>query len=261
MNIEVYLQEFTADWRLTGRAAATADNYCAYIRELVGDKEPSDVTLASVKSWLAAAPSAETARYRGRAVRAFGRWAKDNDGPDWPWSASVPLAATPPRPQRTVTQEDYEAALAKARSLRDRTVVELLWSTGMRVSELARVRVEDVDILGGYVSVPKSKTGRPRVVPMSTAAARCCRRLISTRDAGPLLGMSPHAVQLLLRRLGAPPAHAWRRGWAVAALREGVSEASVRAAAGWSSGAMVARYTSAVSGELALAEFRRARGA
>ena len=41
------------------------------------------------------------------------------------------------------------------------------------------------------------------------------------------------------------------------ALRSGVSEASVRAAAGWSSGAMVARYTRALSGELAVDEFQR----
>ena len=43
------------------------------------------------------------------------------------------------------------------------------------------------------------------------------------------------------RYIGVPSAHAWRRGWAVQALRNGVSETSVRAAAGWSSGAMVAR--------------------
>jgi len=43
----------------------------------------------------------------------------------------------------------------------------------------------------------------------------------------------------------------------VQALRSGVSEASVRAAAGWSSGAMVARYTRALSGELAVDEFQR----
>ena len=58
-------------------------------------------------------------------------------------------------------------------------------------------------------------------------------------------------------RLGAPSAHAWRRGWAVQALRSGVSETSVRAAAGLSSGAMVARYTSALSEELAIDEFQR----
>jgi len=54
-----------------------------------------------------------------------------------------------------------------------------------------------------------------------------------------------------------PSAHAWRRGWAVQALRSGVSETSVKAVAGWSSGAMVARYTLALSGELAVEEFRR----
>jgi len=43
----------------------------------------------------------------------------------------------------------------------------------------------------------------------------------------------------------------------IQALRSGVSETSVRAAAGWSSGAMVARYTRALSGELAVEEFQR----
>lgn len=258
MHIDIYLQEFAADWRLLGRSSATADIYGLYIRHLVGDADPASITLPSVKQWLATASSAETARYRARAVRAFGRWSAANDGPPWPWSASVPLAATPPKPQPTVTPEKYASIVSAAKSLRDRTVIELLWATGLRVSELARVKVEDVDVLGGYITVPRAKAGRPRVVPLSSAAARACRRQIGGRQHGSLLGMTPHAVQLLLRRLSAPTAHAWRRGWAVHALRHGVSEASVRAAAGWSSGAMVARYTNAVSGDLAIAEFRRA---
>ena len=65
------------------------------------------------------------------------------------------------------------------------------------------------------------------------------------------------AIRPSLMRLGVPSAHAWRRGWAVQALRSGVSETSVRAAAGWSSGAMVARYTYALSGELAVDEFKK----
>ena len=42
--------------------------------------------------------------------------------------------------------------------------------------------------------------------------------------------------------------------------RNGVSETSVMAAAGWSSGAMVARHTRALSGELAVEEFQRSWG-
>jgi integrase len=83
------------------------------------------------------------------------------------------------------------------------------------------------------------------------------RKLIGKRNQGSLFGMTTNAIRLCLLRLGAPSAHAWRRGWAVNSLRCGVSETSVRAAAGWSSGAMVARYTSALSGELAIEEFQR----
>ncbi len=257
MDIHSYTSEFLADWRLMGRAATTAEAYSRYVEHLVGSREPSLVTLADAKLWLADSPSMETARMRGRAVRAFGRWAVDNDGPAWSWWRQVPLAAVAPTPQATVSLADYSAVRQRARSMRDRLVIELLWSSGLRVSELARVRVEDVDIAGAFISVPRSKTGRPRVVPISDQAVRLCRRVVSGRVEGSLLGMTPHAIQQLLKRLGAPSAHAWRRGWAVNALRGGVSEASVRAAAGWSSGAMVVRYTSAVSGALAIEEFRR----
>ena len=69
--------------------------------------------------------------------------------------------------------------------------------------------------------------------------------------------MSGNAIRLRLQRLDAPSAHAWRRGWAVESLRNGVSEASVKAAAGWGSGAMVSRYTTTLAGELAIDEFRK----
>ena len=69
--------------------------------------------------------------------------------------------------------------------------------------------------------------------------------------------MSTNAIRLRLQRLDLPSAHAWRRGWAVQALRNGVSETSVKAAAGWSSGEMVARYTRALSGEIAVEEFQK----
>ena len=259
MDIGVYLEEFRVDWRLAGRATATVDTYSNYLREFVGSNDPNTMTLTDCKVWLADAPSAETARYRARAIRAFGKWAATHDGPVWLWAATVPLATVQPKPQPTVSADEYRVVLSRAGSLRDRTVVELLWSTGMRVSELARVTVQYCDVAGGWIVVPRSKTGRPRIVPLGDGAVSSCRRQIGQRTEGSLLGMSSHAIQLLLRRLAAPTAHAWRRGWAVHALRHGVSEASVRAAAGWSSGAMVARYTSAVSGELAIHEFRRAQ--
>ena len=116
--------------------------------------------------------------------------------------------------------------------------------------------VADVNLATGCLIVRQSKNGKPRVAPLSPSARRALRRHIGSRSSGLVFEMTSNAVRLLLTRSGVPSAHAWRRGWAVHALRRGVSETSVKAAAGWRSGAMVSRYTNALSGELAMAEFR-----
>jgi ribose transport system ATP-binding protein len=164
----------------------------------------------------------------------------------FPCWKEVPLMGEEQRPQPTATEADYRAARRKASTVRDGAIIELLWSCGRRRGELVRLDVEDVNLSDGLLVVRQSKTGRPRVVPLSRSARRAVRRQIAGRPSGSLLGMSSNAIRLLLKRLGAPSVHAWRRGWAVEALRNGVSEASVRSAAGWSLGAMAASvYTGA----------------
>ena len=254
MEFNVYIDEFEADWRLSGHSPVTGRTYATYVKELAATVD-GPVTLAAAKTWLAGSVSAETARARGRAIRAFGKWAAQNDGPEWTWWPQVPLAGVAATPQPTVTREDYVAALKAARTLRDMLVIELLWCTGMRVSELAALQTDDVNVADGFAVVRQSKTGRPRLVPLSEQACRRIRRHTPAND-GRLLGMTSHAIQQMLRRIGAPSPHAWRRGWAVHSLRSGISQTSVQTAAGWTSGAMVNRYTSAVSAELAMHEFR-----
>ena len=119
-------------------------------------------------------------------------------------------------------------------------MVELLWSTGLRVSEIARLSRDDVNLSDRFVVVRTSKTGKPRLAPLSDQACRLIRRHPAQAD-GCLVGMSSNAIQRLMKRLHAPSPHAWRRGWAVHALKRGISQVSVQTAAGWSSGAMVAR--------------------
>jgi integrase len=258
MQIEGYLEEFTADWILLGRASSTAVTYCRYVREysIYCDRSPS---LATVKTWLSEAVSSETSRGRGRAIRAFGKWAMENDGPEWDWWPKVPLSSVKATPQNTTTPDDYKQALQQARTIRDKLVVELLWCTGMRVSELSRLEIPDVLLTQCCVVVRQAKSGQPRLAPLSENACRLIRRFVKDRSSGSLLGMSRTAIQLLLKRLDAPSPHAWRRGWAVESLRKGVSQASLQSAAGWASGAMVSRYTSSLSMDLAIDEFKRVR--
>ena len=253
MQFTDYLDEFAADWRLAGRSAATAATYRRYLEQLHA-AHSDDIDLGIVKQWLAESVSTETARARARAVRAFGKWALENDGPEWVWWPRVPLAATRTTPQPTVTEDVYKAVKGRCTNARDALVVELLWCSGLRVSELARLCRDDVNLSDRFVVVRTSKTGKPRLAPLSDQACRLIRRHQAQAD-GSLVGMSSNAIQQLMKRLNAPSPHAWRRGWAVHALKRGISQVSVQTAAGWSSGAMVARYTSAMSAEIAVSEF------
>ena len=249
------LGEFQLDWALAGKSEQTAKNYVRGI-ELLLEAHP-DPTLVDVKQWLSSITSTVSRRKRAQAVRAFGVWAKSNEYEVFDWWQRVPLVKETRRPQETVTEHDYKKAVVAASTLRDKALVEVLWSCGLRRSEIARLEITDVNFSEGFLIIRTSKTGKPRIAPLSPSARHALRKHIGKRSQGSLFGMTTNAIRLCLQRLGAPSAHAWRRGWAVQALRHGVSETSVRAAAGWSSGAMVARYTRALSGELAVEEFQR----
>lgn len=65
-------------------------------------------------------------------------------------------------------------------SLRSRLIIELLYGCGLRVSELAGVRLEDFDT-GRQVIRIKGKGGKERLVPVGKPAQRCLSDYISCR--------------------------------------------------------------------------------
>jgi integrase len=253
---ESVIAEFRTDWVLSGKSRQTADNYVAALQRF--RNYASEVQLANARRWIESMTSPISRRKSAQAIRAFGKWCEQCGYPLFEWWRNVPLTKEPRRIQETVERGDYESALQKCRTERQRLLIDILWHTGLRRSEISRLKIEDLNLSDGYLVVHQSKSGRPRIVPIAPALRKRIRKFVGTRRNGHLLMMSSNAIRLNLQRLALPSAHAWRRGWAVESLRRGVSEASLRAAAGWASGAMVVRYTQALSQELAIVEFQRA---
>jgi integrase/recombinase XerD len=54
--------------------------------------------------------------------------------------------------------------------IRDRTIMEVLYSTGIRLGELCHLTVHDVDLLNGYLRVNCGKGCKDRVVPLGKKA-------------------------------------------------------------------------------------------
>jgi integrase/recombinase XerD len=64
------------------------------------------------------------------------------------------------------------------RGLRDRALIEVLYATGLRVSELVGLRVTDVHVDHGYVQ-SVGKGGKERLVPLGDEAAGWVRRYLA----------------------------------------------------------------------------------
>ena len=79
MEFNDYLDEFVADWQLTGHAPTTATTYRRYLAQL-WTAHGEEIDLSTVKLWLSESVSRETARARARAIRASEKWAIENDG-------------------------------------------------------------------------------------------------------------------------------------------------------------------------------------
>lgn len=250
------LSEYRADWVLSGKAPSTVDTHLALLRRFA--VETSAQTVEEARRWVVAAPTRSMQRKRAQSLRSFGRWSHRIGDNDLPWWEQIRVPVERERPQPTATAQDFSEGLQRLSGARDRAILGLLWGTGLRRSEVARLQVADVNLSDGFLIVRTSKNGKPRMVPVPPISARLLRRHLRHWSEDSLFGLGPGGIRLVLRRHGLLPAHAWRRGWAVEALRSGISEASVRSAAGWSSGAMVARYTRAMASELALEEFKRA---
>lgn len=69
--------------------------------------------------------------------------------------------------------------LGKNNGYRDRTILELLYATGMRVTELIHVRVEDVNLIMGFVRV-FGKGSKERIIPLGETVIDYLKKYIET---------------------------------------------------------------------------------
>jgi len=85
------------------------------------------------------------------------------------------------------------------RGVRDRALVEVLYATGLRVSELVGLRIADVNLDAGYLTT-MGKGSKQRIVPIGDQAAQWVRRYLA--DARPHLARHRASTRLFLNARG-----------------------------------------------------------
>lgn len=142
-------------------------------------KELKEAQKADIDAWfsfLHADSRATTANRRLATLRRFYAWALREHRSDRDPCLTMIAAKQPMRVPKTLSEQQVDALLrapdtSTARGLRDRAMLETLYATGLRVTELVGLRALDVSLNEGVVRVVMGKGGKDRLVPLGAEAA------------------------------------------------------------------------------------------
>lgn len=193
---------------------AAANTVAAYSRDLarylqyLGEREPGDIRPTDVTGYLTRLKEEGLSpRSRGRALsalRMLHRFLMVEGYSELNPTSIIDSPKGIMRLPKVLAARDVEALLAApldtgAIELRDQAMLELLYATGLRVSELVGLKLGDVNIAAGYL-MTIGKGNKERLVPMGESACRSVGRyLVEARGEFLKEGSSPF---LFLSRLG-----------------------------------------------------------
>lgn len=184
-----------------GRSVKTIDNYGRYLNRYIAHskaKSPSDITEQGIREyrlWLNRQPGTKTGRgvdpmkrrtqnYYLIALRAFLKFLRKR-GIESMSPERIELAKVPERSLDLITSGELDRLLRAPdvktpQGLRDKAILELLFSTGLRVSELCSLSQDDIDMTREEFSV-RGKGDKVRVVFLSDAAKNAIKVYVKSR--------------------------------------------------------------------------------
>lgn len=186
-------------WLEDGLAANTLS---AYRRDLEGfenwlkqvcDKNLPLAQEADIQAWFAAmhpTSRASTANRRLAALRRYYHWAHRQGLVASDPCLKLQASRQAPRFPKTLSESQVEALLqapivTTTLGLRDRAMLETLYATGLRVSELVNLSVLEMNLADGVARVTMGKGGKDRLVPMGMEAQHWTERYLN--EARPAL--------------------------------------------------------------------------
>ncbi|WP_273353779.1 site-specific tyrosine recombinase XerD [Corynebacterium resistens] len=269
-------------------SAHTLSNYQRDIdryQEWLGEREIADVTSNDIEQhlvWLQNDEPGHKGIARSSAARALASIRSLHDFGEREKLLPSNVAATVPVPKRgssipkALTVEQVSSLLdatpndaaASLVDIRDRAVLEMLYSTGARISELLALDVDDVD-QGERMVLVRGKGAKERLVPLGSPASEALEQYVvrarpaMNKKGSPALFLNMRGgrmgrqsgfktVMQAAERAGLPPVnpHALRHSFATHLLQGGADVRVVQELLGHSSVATTQIYTKVTADHL-----------
>jgi len=272
---------------------------------VIGDKSINDITLDDLRcymNWMQTSYinrsgkrrelSPTTIFHAWKAIRAFYAWLYTEYGieridaklqkPKFSYPEIIPftedeiktIIKVAERTRKADTKERRSFSMKRPTAKRDISIILILLDTGIRVGELIRLCISDIDLKTGELHVCPHLSGlksRPRTIPMGVQTRKAIWRYLSSRDYRPddplfvsndNRSLSTNAVLHLLHDIGKRAGimkchpHRFRHTFAIQYLRNGGDIFTLKRILGHSTLKMVEHYLSIINTDLQSAHRR-----
>jgi len=139
-------------------------------------------------------------------LKRFYQWGANNEYFEVDPTALVKAPKLPQSIPKVITEAQVEALLYSPDQytplgIRDRAILELMYASGLRVSEVVELPFEQINLSAGLVQVT-GKGSKERIVPIGELAIEWIEKYIN--EARPLLTKNKWVPSLFVSRIGRP---------------------------------------------------------
>ena len=183
------LKRYVIDSMAADRKESTVKAYVGVIKELFREtgKHYSQLTSQDITDFLAIKQHRDkvSQNYKSTLYRyfsAFFGWAYDNEHIKSNIMSKVPHVKAVQKKKERLMDEEIEDIRDSCRTLKEKALVELLLSTGMRVGEVSALNLSDIDLQHKRVNIYGEKTNSYRTGMLTTKAVKALRKYIASRE-------------------------------------------------------------------------------
>ena len=161
----------------------------------------------------------------------------------------------------SVTESQLEQLVSQAESLRDKCIIKLLFDSGMRLSEITKIKRGDIDWNSRTITII-GKGNKQRRAPFTQNTAEMLQVYLGDNHAtGTIWQLTVYGIQTMLKKLGIKTGikcnpHSFRRGFACNLHKKGLSTLDIMHLGGWEDLSMVLNYTRSITFDDCLKHYR-----
>ena len=186
-----------------------------------------------------------------RTIKTFYRWLKAEYGLNNPIEGiRAPIIGKPMMP--TLDENQVKQLMDSVDCIRDKAIIALFVESGLRLSELAHVKPDDINWTGRCIKV-MGKGRKVAYAPFGDHSNKYITAWIKDyKPTDTVWGVSADGIATMLKRLEAKTGitcnpHTFRRTFAVLLRKAGIDTMTIKELGRWESLEMVQRYTRSFS--------------